>query len=527
MLLGGMMRTVSSWIDFINSSAGTNRLAEIYGVDFVENRRRAILNTLRRFGEHYGFGRDVIIVRVPGRVNLMGRHVDHRGGFVNPIVIPREVIMVAEGREDSYVEVHNFEEKFEPGGFEIGEELPARKIRTLDEWRRWTQENIERKSEKERKSWINYVKTICYLQNVYRENGSYKRLLGANMVCYGDIPRSAGLSSSSALVVATYLAVSNLNRLEIPRERMVEYTGIGEWYVGTRGGWGDQAAMLFSKKGFISHIGFFPFRISYIPFPTGVSIILCNSFVTASKMTGARSIFNEKVSTYEFGFELMKKFNPELKRVEYLRDINPENFETREIYRMVKSLPERISRSELRSLLAEKEEWLEKVFKEHEEPRDGYDLRGVCLFGISECERSRKTEWILPGEVGLFGRLMSISHDGDRVSKTGGKWRVNVTDEYLEKLISSEGEAGLEFQSGYYGCGAEETDFLVDTASTVPGALGASLVGAGLGGCVEILVDKKATDMVVERLEREYYYDESRPKTGIMIVNPVEGACLV
>jgi len=524
-----MMRTVSSWIDFINSGPGASRLAEIYGSDFVEERRKVILKVLKMFGETYGFERKVVIVRSPGRVNLMGRHVDHRGGFVNPIVIPREVIMVAEKREDSCIEVHNAEEKFESGRFEIGEELPAGKISTVDEWRRWTQENIEKKPENERKSWINYVRSICYLQNVYKnDNGSYrKRLLGANIVCYGDIPRSAGLSSSSALVVATYLAVSSLNCLEIPREKMVEYTGIGEWYVGTRGGWGDQAAMLFSKRGFISHIGFFPFKISYIPFPTGVSIILCNSFVVASKMTGARSIFNEKVSTYEFGFELMKKFNPRLKKFEYLRDINPENFEIVEIYRMIKSLPERVSRSELRSLLPEKEEWLNKVFKEHEEPRDGYDLRGVCLFGISECERSRKTEWILPGNVELFGRLMNVSHDGDRVVRSGVKWRFRVTDEYLERLIRSEGEARLEFQSGYYGCGTEETDFLVDTALKIQGTMGASIVGAGLGGCVEILVDKKAVNNVMDKLEREYYCDENRPKSGIMLVSPVEGACLI
>ncbi|MEM2929685.1 MAG: galactokinase family protein [Thermoproteota archaeon] len=523
-----MMRTVSSWIDFINSGLGASRLAEIYGLDFVEDRRKAILKVLKIFGETYGFERNVIIVRAPGRVNLMGRHVDHRGGFVNPIVIPREIIMVAEGRGDSYIEIYNAEERFESGKFGIGEELPGRKISTVDEWRRWTQENIERKREKERKSWVNYVKAVCYLQNVYMNNGSYrKRLLGANIVCYGDIPRSAGLSSSSALVVATYLMVSNLNGLEIPREKMVEYTGIGEWYVGTRGGWGDQAAMLFSKRGFISHIGFFPFQISYIPFPTGVSIILCNSFVAASKMTAARSIFNEKVSTYEFGFELMKKFNPRLKGFEYLRDINPENFETIEIYRMIKSLPERIGRSELMSLMPEKEEWLNKMFKEHEEPRAGYDLRGVCLFGISECERSRKTRWILPGNVELFGRLMNISHDGDRVVKSGVKWRTRVTDEYLEDLTRSEGETRLEFQSGYYGCGTEETDFLVDAALKVPGTVGASIVGAGLGGCVEILVDKKAVNKVVDRLEKEYYCDESKPKSGIMLVSPVEGACLI
>jgi galactokinase len=167
------------------------------------------------------------------------------------------------------------------------------------------------------------------------------------------------------------------------------------------------------------------------------------------------------------------------------------------------------------------------MFKEHEEPREGYDLRGVCLFGISECERSRRTRWILPGDVELFGRLMNVSHDGDRVVKSGLKWRVRVTDECLERLILSEGETRLEFQSGYYGCGAEATDFLVDTALKVPGTMGASIVGAGLGGCVAVLANTGAVNEIVDRLERDYYCGESKPKSGIMLVSPVEGACLI
>jgi len=49
----------------------------------------------------------VCIVRAPGRVNLMGRHVDHQGGHVNPLAIDREVILVASPRDDDVIRLVN------------------------------------------------------------------------------------------------------------------------------------------------------------------------------------------------------------------------------------------------------------------------------------------------------------------------------------------------------------------------------------------------------------------------------------
>ena len=73
-------------------------------------------------------------------------------------------------------------------------------------------------------------------------------LKGLNLAVAGDVPLAAGLSSSSTLVVAALEAALLLNGLEIPHEKKAVRCGEAEWYVGTRGGAGDHAAMLYAQR---------------------------------------------------------------------------------------------------------------------------------------------------------------------------------------------------------------------------------------------------------------------------------------
>ena len=69
---------------------------------------------------------------------------------------------------------------------------------------------------------------------------------------------------------------------------------------------------------------------------------------------------------------------------------------------------------------------LERLFLSHEAPADGYAVRGVVLFGLSEMARAQRCLGLLKRttRAGL-GRLMNISHDGDRVSRETSRntWR--------------------------------------------------------------------------------------------------------
>ena len=64
---------------------------------------------------------------------------------------------------------------------------------------------------------------------------------------------------------------------------------------------------------------------------------------------------------------------------------------------------------------------LETLLATHNPPADGlYPIRGVVLFGLAECERSRLfADLLRAGRIDDIGQLMCTSHDGDRVAYLG------------------------------------------------------------------------------------------------------------
>jgi galactokinase len=184
------------------------------------------------------------------------------------------------------------------------------------------------------------------------------------------------------------------------------------------------------------------------------------------------------------------------------------------------------------------------MFQTHKKPESGYRARAVALFGLSEIARGAACSSLLKSrDYRLLGRLMCISHDGDRIVKHDGRGALawdnevsRVEDEYLLGLIagcrsendgSPEGavpeSAGLMFQPGGYRCSSEELDLLVDTACRVPGVLGAGLTGAGFGGCVLVLVENSQVSRLFSQLQESYYQPKGLP-LGAEVCNSVAGA---
>ncbi len=69
-----------------------------------------------------------------------------------------------------------------------------------------------------------------------------------DIVVSGNIPLAAGLSSSSSLVVGAAEATIAINGLETFPAQFVDLCGEGEWFVGTRGGSADHAAIKLGQK---------------------------------------------------------------------------------------------------------------------------------------------------------------------------------------------------------------------------------------------------------------------------------------
>ncbi len=90
------------------------------------------------------------------------------------------------------------------------------------------------------------------------------RVRGINMALSGNVPIAAGLSSSSTIVVATLQAAIALNNFDLTSQQFIDLCGEGEWFVGSRGGAGDHAAIYLGQRGKIAHVGYLPFRVEKI-----------------------------------------------------------------------------------------------------------------------------------------------------------------------------------------------------------------------------------------------------------------------
>lgn len=484
----------------------------VYGEDrrLHEQKRQEYLKVIELYRSRLGTDDSVLLVRSPGRINLMGRHIDHRGGRTNMIALSEEVLMVVAPREDDQIHLYNTAEHlFSHSHFSI-----ASDISTLD-WGDWltTVRSPKTLAMVSGGHWANYVRAPAFrLQKEFPD----VQLRGANIVAHGTIPVGSGLSSSSAVVVGAAEALIAVNDLPVRPAAMVDLCGEGEWFVGTRGGSGDHAAIKFARRGQVAHVSFFPFEVvGFAPFFPDHALIVCNSGVQAKKAEGARETYNRKVMGYVAGELLFKRFYPNLAdRIEHLRDLTPKRLgiPLAEFYRLLKALPVRIQTEELFDRFgpfspAETEK-LQTILSGITNRHLPFEVRGLVLYGIAECERARLCpELLQAGDAAALGHWWNISHDGDRVVTYDSHWHpspyeADVSDGYLEQLIMDleSGEpqrvAGTpsHLQRGCYACSTPEIDLICDLALRLPGVKGAQISGAGLGGCVMILVESQHTE---------------------------------
>jgi N-acetylgalactosamine kinase len=346
------------------------------------------------------------------------------------------------------------------------------------------------------------------------------QLRGVDVMVSGNIPIAAGLSSSSALVVAAAESMIAVNQLDTFPSQFVDLCGEGEWFVGTRGGSADHAAIKLGPQ----------------------------------KTTNAKDQFNHRVACYRIGLKLLRKRFPQYAHLlHHLRDFNTRTLGTplSWIYKSLLRLPEQATQQELREMLVDERPLvterhgdpypLESLFATHRAPLDGlYPIRGVVLYGLAECERSRLFADALKSQrIDQIGRLMTVSHDGDRVARTTDEGTQvphcsPTSNSYLldliEDLESGEPErverAQLQWQPGGYGCSVPEIDYMVDLALNVEGVVGAQLAGAGLGGCMMVLAHSNAVSGLRAELMTHYYGPYEQPP-AILLCEPIAGSSVL
>src|SRR5207248_7813763 len=181
------------------------------------------------------------------------------------------------------------------------------------------------------------------------------------------------------------------------------------------------------------------------PFPASHQLILANSLRQAEKGGAQRVFFNRGVFAYRFAFLALQRALREkgpalgiadelIEETTCLGDVRTERFSLETIYRLLLSLPERIAPAALRQQFPEAFEAAARGCFGSADPADLTDdvpLRGAALYGLGRVDRGLVMPVLLARgsavSMAEFGLLMSISHDGDRVTR----WRGSKCDPYM------------------------------------------------------------------------------------------------
>jgi galactokinase len=208
---------------------------------------------------------ETCVVSAPGRVNLIGEHIDYHGLPVLPMALRRRIRVAFRRRTDSRIRAVS-------AGYGM---------REFD----WTPELAPAPAG----DWENYLRAAA--QAVARKWGAG---VGVDAAVVSDLPAAAGLASSSALMVAFSLALLSANRRRATFEELMEALPEGEQFVGTRGGGMDHAASLGSRAGCASLIEFDPLGLRAIPIPEDWGFLVAHCLKTAEKSGAAREAFNAR-----------------------------------------------------------------------------------------------------------------------------------------------------------------------------------------------------------------------------------------
>lgn len=231
---------------------------------------------------------DPLIVRSPGRINLIGEHTDYNNGFVMPAAIDYGTFFAIAEAKDGVSEIYSlmYDQTF-----------------TVD---------LQNIKPSETVSWANYLLGVVF--QLVRDGHSLKPF---KCVLGGNIPIGSGLSSSASVECGFVYALNELNGLGIDKQKMVFMAQWSEHnFVGVKCGIMDQFASMMGKDGHVILLDCQSLEYSYSPLSLGdYTIVLCDTKV---KHALVDSDYNRRRNECERGVALLQRYYPEVKS---LRDV--------------------------------------------------------------------------------------------------------------------------------------------------------------------------------------------------------------
>lgn len=275
-------------------------LQDVYGAEAAVQRRR-YGEALEVFFNTYGRG-EVFFFRAPGRVNLIGEHTDYNHGFVMPVALDKDIVLLVRPRPDNKVRLSNMEERFPTFSFAISPDIspgPAG-------------------------DWGNYAKGAVH--ELARRLG--RALRGFDGLVVGGrpfgVPRGVGLSSSSATTVVIAVALAHVNGWRPDGVTMAQLCAEAEWFVGTRGGIMDQFISLLGRRDHALFLDCRPgpgggYETELVPLPHGYSLLIADSGVRHRNVGGS---FNQRVAACRAGVKLLQARFPDITQLRDVQDVD-------------------------------------------------------------------------------------------------------------------------------------------------------------------------------------------------------------
>lgn len=245
------------------------------------------------FEENYS--KNHILIKAPGRINLIGEHTDYNEGLVLPASIEKGIYFAVSDNDQNSIRIETFLTQPEKVEFQFnGAHKP------FDSF------------------WGNYFKAIIEIL----DSKNYP-LKGMDCVFGGDIPIGSGLSSSAALCCGFIYAITQISKQKITREEIALIAQEAEHKIGLNCGLMDQYAVLFGKKGNAFFLDCKDLSHKYIPINLkGYSWVLINSNIKHN--LAVDSEYNKRRVSCENIVKQVQEYKPQITS---LREVDKDDLE--------------------------------------------------------------------------------------------------------------------------------------------------------------------------------------------------------
>lgn len=346
---------------------------------------------LKEFASIFGDASNTQVFFAPGRVNLIGEHTDYNGGHVFPCALTIGTYAVA--RRNNGTTLRFYSMNFKSLGV--------------------IEADINRLTYQKEHDWANYPKGMLKIL----KDANYCIEEGLDILYYGNIPNSSGLSSSASIEVLTAFLCKSLFQLEIDQIQIALLAQKAEnTFIGVNCGIMDQFAIAKGKKDHAIFLDTATLSYEYAPITLGGMkiVIACSN----KKRGLGDSKYNERRRECEEALEFLQtKLD-----IQSLGDLTEDAFDA-----IKEAIPDDIRRKRAKHAVYENQRTMKavKALKEndikrfgelmiesHVSLRDDYEVTGVELDTL--VESSLEQEGVLGSRMtgaGFGGCTVSIVED--------------------------------------------------------------------------------------------------------------------